>query len=49
MVETPPPALVNAYLTEIAKAYGVAWTNPDEVVPQQSEDIDSTIVSSTKF
>ena len=47
-VETPPPVLVNAYLTEIARAYGVAWINPDEVAPQQSDDADNTTVSLTK-
>lgn len=25
---TPPPALVDAYLAEIAKGYGVAWSPP---------------------
>ncbi|KAF5374970.1 hypothetical protein D9758_000508 [Tetrapyrgos nigripes] len=28
-VNTPSPELVNAYMTEIAKAYGVPWTVPD--------------------
>jgi len=29
-VATPAPDLVDAYLREIAKAYGVPWTTPDE-------------------
>lgn len=28
MVFTPEPALVDAYLAEIAKGYGVKWTPP---------------------
>lgn len=32
-IATPPPALVDAYLVEIAKGYGVDWSpsKPDEV------------------
>ena len=26
----PPTALVNAYLTEIARGYGVKWAPPDD-------------------
>lgn len=28
VIETPSPVLVDGYLTEIAKAYGVKWTSP---------------------
>ncbi|KZV67655.1 hypothetical protein PENSPDRAFT_653949 [Peniophora sp. CONT] len=45
VVETPPTALVNAYLTEIAKGYGVKWSPPEDVVDdsaQSTDDIDDT-------
>ena len=29
VVSTPPPALVNAYLREIAKGYKLDWTSPE--------------------
>ncbi|KAF4612004.1 hypothetical protein D9613_004146 [Agrocybe pediades] len=35
---TPSPALVDAYLREIAKAYGVPWSTPDELTPAIPED-----------
>ncbi|THH09337.1 hypothetical protein EW145_g2093 [Phellinidium pouzarii] len=35
--KTPPPKLVDAYLKEIAKGYGIAWT-PD---PEDHDDSDS--------
>lgn len=28
-IQTPSAELVDAYLTEIAKAYGIGWTSPD--------------------
>jgi len=37
-VATPAPALVNAYLKEIAKAYGVPWSNPDEAPSTNSDE-----------
>ena len=45
VVETPPPTLVNAYLTEIAKGYGVLWSPPEEVaedlIPSTDDDVDA--------
>ncbi|PIL31496.1 hypothetical protein GSI_06198 [Ganoderma sinense ZZ0214-1] len=38
-VSTPPPALVDAYLSEIAKGYGVPWSppKPDDVNDDNAE------------
>ncbi|PPR06144.1 hypothetical protein CVT26_005366 [Gymnopilus dilepis] len=36
-VGTPAPALVDAYLREIAKAYGVPWTDPEAQPDDSSE------------
>lgn len=35
---TPSSALVDAYLREIAKAYGVPWSTPDELTPVNSDE-----------
>ncbi|KDR85600.1 hypothetical protein GALMADRAFT_234561 [Galerina marginata CBS 339.88] len=40
-VATPAPALVNAYLQEIAKAYGVPWSSPDEPPSASSDEEES--------
>lgn len=38
-VDTPPPALVDGYLKEIAKAYGVHFSIPgEEIVEVTDED-----------
>lgn len=38
-MSTPPPALVDAYLSEIAKGYGVPWSppKPDDVNDDNAE------------
>jgi len=45
---TPPPALVDAYLREIAKAYGVPWSSPDEPTAEDSEEEESKEISEEK-
>ncbi|VDB91585.1 unnamed protein product [Peniophora sp. CBMAI 1063] len=45
VVETPPAVLVNAYLSEIAKGYGVKWSPPEDDVEEQvpsTDDVDDT-------
>ncbi|KAF9245680.1 DUF292-domain-containing protein [Melanogaster broomeanus] len=37
VVETPSPQLVDGYLTEIAKAYGVKWTSPTALTVGRDE------------
>ncbi|KAK0466319.1 DUF292-domain-containing protein [Desarmillaria tabescens] len=37
-INMPSPELVNAYLAEIAKAYGVSWTSPN--TPSSDDNID---------
>ena len=37
-IAMPSSELVNAYLAEIAKAYGVAWTSPN--TPSSDDNID---------
>lgn len=43
VVDTPPTALIDAYLTEIAKGYGLTWLPPEDIVvdsPQSTDDVD---------
>ena len=42
---TPSPALVDAYVAEIAKAYGVHWAGTNELVVQESNGADSKVMS----
>jgi vacuolar protein sorting-associated protein IST1 len=42
---TPAPALVDAYIKEIAKAYGVHWAVADELDVQESNGADSKVGS----
>jgi len=42
---TPTPALVDAYIKEIAQAYGVHWADADELDVQESTEAGSKVGS----
>lgn len=42
-VETPPPVLVDGYLKEIAKAYGVAFTILEEDRVEQADQDEAAV------
>jgi len=40
VLSTPPPELVDAYLFEIAKGYGVSWTPPTPLEKEHEGDVE---------